>query len=701
VLDALRLLLVAEVLGVAALPLTRAVLGRLPGGGLAFAKPVGLLAAAYPVWLLASLHVVPYGLGAAIGGAVLVIGSGAWLWRRDGRGPVRGARGRRLLVGAEATFALSFGVAALLAAFSPDIRGTEKPMDMALLTSIQAGDHFPPHDPWLAGEQLDYYYFGQYLMAFATRLAGVEPVAGYNLALALLFALSMTAAYALGASLTVAAGGARPVLVGIGAALCVCVAGNLDAAQTFFSGGASLAGYDWFGPSRVIPDAITEFPAFAFVLGDLHAHLLAVPFTLLAFGFALQVVLRGPAWSDLAPAGVALGALYAINAWSYPVAAAVLVAAVLLSWRDPQHRISGQDAAGWAIGLLWASILAFLPFWLTFHPPTAGGLGLVEQRRSLGEFLRDQALILGAFLWVLGAAFVQRIRTLPRARVSRLAPVGVALGLGLLGVVDLAQAGLVGALIGLAAVAAVQRRQPAERFGWLLIATGLGCVLLPELVYVRDEFDGSDLFRMNMIFKVGFQAWILLALAAACLVPFGRRWLGAAGWRLWAPVALVGFALAAIYPVAGTYARKAGFRDGPRLDGLRWLQRDAPGDVAAIAWLRAHAAPGAVVLEAVGPDYSEFGHARISTFSGRAAVLGWAGHELQWGHDAGTREADVRRIYRTTDAAEARRLLDRYKVDYVVAGPLERADYGEDGLAKLDRLGTRVVDEAETIVWRV
>ena len=37
--------------------------------------------------------------------------------------------------------------------------------------------------------------------------------------------------------------------------------------------------YAWFEPSRVIPDTINEFPSFSFLLGDLHAHVLALPFT--------------------------------------------------------------------------------------------------------------------------------------------------------------------------------------------------------------------------------------------------------------------------------------------------------------------------------------------------------------------------------------------------------------------------------------
>ena len=106
-------------------------------------------------------------------------------------------------------------------------------------------------------------------------------------------------------------------------------------------------------------------------------------------------------------------------------------------------------------------------------------------------------------------------------------------------------------------------RRRAERFLWLLIAGGLLCLLIPELVYVRDAFDGSDLYRMNTVFKLGYQAWLLLAIAGA---PRARRGRGAGcaaargsrRWRGRSPL-LVLLALGAVYPYAGTYARKGGF----------------------------------------------------------------------------------------------------------------------------------------------
>ena len=78
----------------------------------------------------------------------------------------------------------------------------------------------------------------------------------------------------------------------------------------------------------MIEGTINEFPAFSFTLADLHGHVMAIPFSLLALGFGLQLALagpppppRGPAALELGLTAVAVGTLYAINAWSFPVIA--------------------------------------------------------------------------------------------------------------------------------------------------------------------------------------------------------------------------------------------------------------------------------------------------------------------------------------------------------------------------------------------
>jgi YYY domain-containing protein len=698
---ALRFFVLIEVLGLAATPLAATVFARLHGCGVAFAKPLGLLLATWLVWVLGSLGLVPQGLATWIAAVVVLAAGGVFVWRRW-----RPELPRRVLLWSEGLALGAFVVMALLVAYSPDVWQTEKPMDMAFINAAGDARHFPPEDPWMAGEDLNYYYLGHLMAAGLVRLSGVAPDVGYNLAVATFFALSVVAAFGLAYAIVGRVAGGL-----WGVALCV-VAGTVGSGIELFAEGGPLRGYDWFGASRVIEGTINEFPSFSFTLADLHGHVMAIPFSLLALAFGLQLAVvgpapppRGPAALELVVAAISIGTLYAINAWSFPVVAGLVALGALVRLQDAPTLRERVRTLAWALVVLVLGVLAVLPFLLTYDT-AADGFGSVSDRASFSSFARDNGALYGLLAYLVVTAYVVRlVRSRHPWRIAGWA-LAVALFAGsLLAVEDLAWVGVLVGLIWAAAHAAFLSRAPVvERFVWLLIGGGLLCLVIPEVVYVKDSFNGSDLYRMNTVFKLGYQAWLLLAIAGAPVIMWSWGWLGrrarlvALGWVVPLLALLV---LVAVYPVAGTYARKGGFADPPSLDGLRWLEESSPGDPAAIEWLNDNAPHGSVVLEAVGDDYSAFGHARISTFTGLPTVMGWTGHEVQWAHDPGRRRQDVDAIYHAPDAASAQPLLDRYDVRYVVVGPLERTTYGDAGVAKWDQLGRRVFDRDGTTIWEL
>src|SRR4051794_8513761 len=725
---ALELFVLVEVVGLLAAPLTALVLGRLPGAGLGFSKIFGLLLVTWVVWMAGSLHVVAYGTPLIVGVLVLLAVASALVALRlrslSGsrsqrlkrlalpEDPVR----RRLFWGAEAVFVVCYALGALLASYAPDVWGTEKPMDMGFINAINTSSHFPPHDPWMSGETLNYYYLGHVVFAWPLKLLAVRPDEGYLLSWGLIVGLTATSVYTFSGTLWAAARAALgeraprggPVLAGLMAAALVAVLGNLAGVRSWLKAANPPHDYAWFDPSRVIPNTINEFPSFSFELGDLHAHVLALPFTVLALAFAMQVALSGPRrdalWRAVAEAlacGLAIGALYAINSWSYPVAAGMLVASLIvwLQGVGPERR---GFAVVWLVLVLAASLALVLPFILNFTPESKG-IGVVHVRRPFGKWLGDMALIYGILLWPLIGLYARRLLDSPQR--GRWLGWGLAAGIvggSLLASSDLTGAGLlaVGVVAGVSAALAPELPAP-ERFLWVLVAGGLALLLIPELLYLRDAFDGGALFRMNTVFKADYQAYLLLGLAAGCALPWAAVWLPRRAWTPWAAACAILLLLGLVYPYAGSYARTGGFANPPSLDGLKWLKSRSPGDPGAIAWLRDHARGDAVVLEAFGDDYSAFGHARISTFTGLATVMGWAGHEVQWQHDPGSRLNDIKTLYTTPSVDAARSLLDKYGVSYVVAGPIEQTTYGDAGLAKWDQLGRRVYSSGGTTVWAI
>jgi uncharacterized membrane protein len=54
---------------------------------------------------------------------------------------------------------------ALARAYNPQLDSTERPMEYMFINSILRSATFPPHDSWLSGNPITYYYFGYVMIA--------------------------------------------------------------------------------------------------------------------------------------------------------------------------------------------------------------------------------------------------------------------------------------------------------------------------------------------------------------------------------------------------------------------------------------------------------------------------------------------------------------------------------------------------------
>ena len=252
-------------------------------------------------------------------------------------------------------------------------------------------------------------------------------------------------------------------------------------------------------------------------------------------------------------------------------------------------------------------------------------------------------------------------------------------------------------------------RPPMGRlFALALTALGLLLVMGPELLYVDDSFGGAS-ERMNTVFKLYYAGWLLLGVAAGYSVYYWAALRDRlAGWgrfmtAVWS-VAFVALLLGSAYYSLSAVVGKGAFDQAPTLDGLAFIGEDS-AEYRAIERIRDDAGSGSAVLEAFDSAsyYSNGPFGRVSSSTGVPTVLGWAGHESQWrGSDAPYlgRPEDIDTIYKTQDVELAKNLLAKYNVNYVYVGPLERRQYGEDGLEKFETFMELFFDEGGITVYR-
>ena len=136
----------------------------------------------------------------------------------------------RELLAAEAASFVLFAAYVWLRGYTPQILGTEKPMDVAFLASSARTTTIPPPDPWFAGEPINYYYLGYLIHGAIGRVSSVPAEIGFNLALATTFSITVVAAFGVAWNVIRPGFGGRAALAaGAFAAFLLAVAGNLYA----------------------------------------------------------------------------------------------------------------------------------------------------------------------------------------------------------------------------------------------------------------------------------------------------------------------------------------------------------------------------------------------------------------------------------------------------------------------------------------
>lgn len=662
-------------------------------------------------------------------------------------------RQRKLILTYELVFAAAFMAWAIVRAHSPDALTGEKPMELAFLNAIGRSMSFPPYDPWAAGYTMPYYYFGYVMIGVLIKLSNVSVSTAFGASNGLWFALTAAGTFGVVANaVLLLSHTARlaAVTYGLLGAVMLSLMGNFEAPLEV----ARVAGWGspefwtqldildlnesyvppapgqprwppreggfgwWWRASRVIHDywpmdisprlaavmgvppdpqtsyqeLIDEFPQFSFLLGDMHPHVLNLPYVLLALTAALNLfqagidgiksLRRAPLWL-LYP--LLLGCLAFVNTWDFPIYMLVTIAALALGcWFVSHLHLRPLLIDSVLTGFLGLALYA--PYYLNTGPQVSGLAPNIFNGTSATQFF----VMFGPFIVIAGVFFLKITSEVIRSNgihwpkfIFKVIAGSFALIISAVVAAcsvtflsgpardwlnsfdaSMSARGITIAAhisarlsdpwlplllaIGLVLVFELWRahrtiRHMADRsvvdFVLLMWGAGLALAFVVEFLLI-SEISGT---RTNTVFKTYYQIWVMWSVAgagAAYYLLAGPARLSRLITRaVFAILLLVVAVLGVLYPLLAIPTRVTDIvvRE-PTLDVLSAAakspkQTDIAATYAAAQWLNQNVPGNPILLEAASDElWPDPARSRLSAWSGLPTLLGWfgLGHETQW-----------------------------------------------------------------------
>ena len=752
-------------LGLIFLPLTRKVFASFFDQGYLFSKVLALLFSSYLVWLLSSLKILPFYQETIW--LVIILGIVANLWFSKKFSPQIPASSPtshfppllQIFVSEELLFLFALLFWSFIRGFQPDIQGLEKFMDYGFINSILRSKYFPPADMWFAGKAINYYYYGHYLAAFLTKLSGISSAITYNLMIATVFSFCFSLTFSLTANLIhffqkfslsfsksrfslprfdsppVPESSARqatsksnfplptsrfsPLIIGgLISALLISLGANLHPGYYNFKMKIlgkpyCNASYNYWYPDatryigycpEVEDKTIHEFPAYSFVVADLHGHVSDIPFVLFFLASTLNLLLYLKNQKTISfnfslltfnlPISLTLAIMFMTNQWDYPIYLMVLgltlIAGYYSSSKDFWETLTKAIKTG--IFVVLTTIPFILPFFLKFEQ-IGKGIGFVWKHS-----LPHQLLILWGVPWFFGITFLiflfkNKIRT-GFKKESLIKFISKVIG------------------VNIQIRSAVQPKPLITNYQLLitdffiliLLLASTILIIIPEIIYLKDIYIPSY-HRANTMFKLTYQSFMMFSVLIGYILIRLKLSLPKSRIKsLLFTFYILLFTSLMIYPlysITGYYGvlERKNYKG---LYGLKFLERLYPDDYAAVVWLNKNVAGQPAILEAVGDSYTDY--ERISMSTGLPTIEGWLVHEWLWRgayDEPGKRATEVQTIYETTDSSAAQEILNKYQIRYVIIGGMEKTKYPKLQETKFSRLGRIVFQQGTTKIYEL
>jgi uncharacterized membrane protein len=702
------------IVGLINFPLCFKLFGKFTDRGYGVSKILGFVLTSYLVFFFGITKILPFTLLTITFALLLIAAINAVILLKNKNKILSFIRHNpRVLILQETLFTSGYVFWSLVRGYHPDINGLEKLMDQGFINSILRSTYLPPVDMWFAGEPINYYWFGHFWVALATKLSGIPSYITYNLMLATILGLALTAAFSLVstivANLKLKFNKRLVFLAGIISAAMLVFAGNLHTpiylakegrAKYWYPDATRFIGYN----PETDDKTIHEFPMYSFVVSDLHAHLINFPIVLLYISLLFAAVSSGRNTSGIG---------YQLSVVGKKLVSLLSVGQVDRKQKDLYQKTENRKQKtefsilgfsilllGFVLGLMFitstwdfGSYLMVTGFVMLFAHFAKQGINIESLfRAGIHTFIIAVIGGITALPFILNFESIAQGVDFVNSR-SPLWQLGVLWGFpAIMTAIYLYTLGSIG----------IKKIKLPDVFALSLLAASWVLILLPEIIYVKDIYIASH-HRANTMFKLTYQAFVMFYLLSGYIairtVAISRG--------VFAKVLLSVFytcmffsLLSYAYFSTTSYYRDLKVYRG--LDGETWLLSSRPETYATVLWFRQNVEGQPVILEAPGDSYTEYNV--VSSYTGLPTVSGWFVHEWLWRGSSEIPQArvnDINTIYTSFDTEHTKQLLRKYNVEYVIVGNFEREKFPNLIEDKFSELGQLVYSNEVVNIYKI
>tara|TARA_Y100001970_G_scaffold42421_1_gene52880 strand:+ start:15943 stop:18288 length:2346 start_codon:yes stop_codon:yes gene_type:complete len=677
----------------------------------------------------------------------------------------------------EFLFLLVFFIFLLLRIYDNNAIGTERPMDSMMLNSVFNSYHTPPIDLWMSGNKLSYYYFGYWIFAGFHSIIFTDTNNLYNLSFVLIPALSFISAVSFALSFIHISkknqiSFFKPFYLIIITPIFLIFSSNFYGAVllldklnivplsllNWLNGDKhlSISKYEYFIPqdfwwwwksSRIINSyknnqsvdfTINEFPFFSFLLGDLHPHMISIPFfitTLLLFtsyfvsSKYLYLTRKRPKISYIFTILLILfiGSTGFINMWN--LSFFVLFTFILIYFHIVINKFRIkllltskfllEITLVWVFGILIFSNFYFItsdsnisyPF-ISINEITTRPIHLIYvwvipfaiiipllyylfreniNIKSNIVFLNKKSNLILVIMFTITSLLWAVINLL----ISEQTMAQLLLSLMFFYIFFFPVLFIINNLI----LKTIYKNELQRLSYYLLLFTCFILLYLSELFYLKDIFDN----RMNTIFKFHYQVWIVFSITSGItlklLLSYNMKHIS----KIILSFSFTILLISNIYFVTSSFLTKINEASNstPNLSSINHLKNDSY-KYELIRYLKENSNYNDVLIEFVGQSYTKDN--QISAETRVPTILGWIGHQLQWrsnNQEIFDRESDIETFYMTENSEEIKNIINKYSITMIILGPNEIEKYNIINLDKFLQFSEIIYENNEYRLLRV